>query len=280
MKAMTFHAATDHDLQTAIQDPSYAIEPKLDGVRCVAHVSGGVARLLNRNGKPLAAASCNAARGGIINQLENDFPSGDWVLDGEIMSDGKLWLFDLPFAGSGVVVQSMSFQDRREALEKLEELLGWDDTSAVHVVSHAATSSAKKLLVELVIEHGAEGVMIKRLDKPYTSGRVKHSLKYKLTATADVIVTARNVDGHTNAELGLFDDEDRLVRVGRVSMIGRPDVPVGTVLEVKFLYVGAGGRLYQPRVVGVRADKQPAECRTHQIADLTVNKVVVDHEAA
>jgi bifunctional non-homologous end joining protein LigD len=279
MKAMTFHAATDADLQTAIQDPSYAIEPKLDGVRCVAHVSGGVARLLNRNAKPLAAASCNAARGGIINQLEADFPSGEWVLDGEIMPDGKLWLFDLPNA-NGVVTEDMPFRDRREALEKLEELVGWDDTSAVHVVSHAATSSAKKLLVELVIEHGAEGVMIKHLDRAYTSGRVKHSLKYKLTATADVIITARNVDGHTNAELGLFDDEDRLVRVGRVSMIGRPDVPVGTVLEVKFLYVGAGGRLYQPRVVGVRNDKQPAECRIHQIADLTVNKVVVDHEAA
>jgi ATP-dependent DNA ligase len=270
-KAMTFHTASPADLERAITDPDFCVEPKLDGVRAMASVENGKARLLNRNGTDLSAASTNASRPAIIAQLERDFASGTWKFDGEIMPDGKLWLFDVIHADS-IILPTDVYSVRRAALEKIAEVMAWSDYTPLRVVSHAVTEDAKRDLLQMITHGGGEGVMLKRLDRPYTSKRVKHSLKWKLIKTADCIVTARNTDGHTNAELSLHNDAGQLVNVGNVSMIGRPDVPVGTVLEVTFLYVGANGRLYQPRVTAVRDDKTAEECLMHQLTDLTVNK--------
>jgi ATP-dependent DNA ligase len=274
MKTMTFHTATVNDLRTAIASEDFAIEPKLDGIRAMAVIDDGKVQLLNRHGKVLASSQVNWCRGSIEAKLERDFPSGYWILDGEIMpADGTFWVFDLVQA-PGVCNEDYAFRYRRDALEHLAELLAWenDPKPIIHIVSHAVSEAGKGALVAMIMADGGEGVMIKSLKSPYAGRRVRHSLKWKITKTADVVVTARNTDGKCNASLGVFDS-GKLVNVGDVSMIGRPDVPVGTVLEVKFLYVTEGTRLYQPRVVGVRYDKTGGECEMHQLTDLVVNKV-------
>jgi ATP-dependent DNA ligase len=274
MKTMTFHIATVDDLKTAITSTDFAIEPKLDGIRALAVVDNGDVKLLNRHGNLLVSSQVNRCRAAIETKLAHDFPSGYWVLDGEIMpSDGTFWVFDLVQA-PGVCNENYEFQHRREALERLAELLAWEleISPIMHVVSHAVSTAGKAALVAMIMADGGEGVMIKSRAAKYSGRRVRHSLKWKITKTADVVVTARNTDGKCNASLAVFDGGKR-VDVGDVSMLGRPDVPVGTVLEVKFLYVTEGTRLYQPRVVGVRYDKTAAECELHQLADLVVNKV-------
>lgn len=273
MKTMTFHSATTEDLKKAIVSEDFAIEPKLDGVRALTTIDDGKVTFLNRHGKPLSAASTNAARPVLAAQLERDFGGGGyWVLDGEIMPDGSYWIFDLVEA-PGVCNADHPFYSRREALEHMAELLNWEDNKLIHVVSHAVSEAGKAALVAMIMADGGEGVMIKKLNERYSERRVRHSLKWKITSTADVIVTNRNSDGKCNASLAVVDSVGKLIDVGDVSMIGRPDVPVGTVLEVKFLYVTEGTRLYQPRVVGVRDDKSPAECGLDQLTDLVVNKV-------
>ena len=271
MKTMTFHTASVDDLKRAIKSEDFAIEPKLDGVRALAVIDNGKVTFLNRHGTPLSAASTNASRPVLAAQLERDFSSGYWVLDGEIMPDGSYWIFDLVEA-PGTCNPDYEFRHRRDALERLAEILGWEDNQLFHVVSHAVSEAGKAALVSMIMADGGEGVMIKARAAKYTERRVRHSLKWKITKTADVVVTARNTDGKCNASLAVFDGGKR-IDVGDVSMIGRADVPVGTVLEVKFLYVTEGTRLYQPRVVGVRYDKRPDECELHQLTDLVVNKV-------
>jgi hypothetical protein len=50
--------------------------------------------------------------------------------------------------------------------------------------------------------------------------------------------------------------------IGKVTIPPNWDVPaVGTVIEVKYLYVvGQGGSLYQPIYLGPRDDVDPSEC--------------------
>jgi hypothetical protein len=54
------------------------------------------------------------------------------------------------------------------------------------------------------------------------------------------------------------------VNVGSVTCKG-PIPAIGTYREVKYLYVGVGGRLYQPEDWGAREDVTDADCSFTQL---------------
>jgi hypothetical protein len=54
------------------------------------------------------------------------------------------------------------------------------------------------------------------------------------------------------------------VYCGSVTCKG-PLPEIGTYREVKYLYVGVGGHLYQPEDWGAREDVTPADCGYHQL---------------
>jgi len=272
---MTFQEASDDKLDELLADDNLVAEVKLDGVRAMAVVNDGVATLVNRRGAPLKAGSTQANRALIIDELESALYEGEWVLDGEIMEDGRLYLFDLVRAGY-IVTENDVYERRSQALRAVGDMLGWNgDDTLVRVIAQAEGEQEKRELLESVQRAGGEGIMLKALDQTYAIGkRVDHSVKVKLTKTVDAVVTGRNLDGHTNATLALYDGAGELVDIGKCSMIGKPDAQVGDVIEVKYLYVGAGGRLYQPRCMRLRTDKLAAECLLDQLDGNLVNKRV------
>jgi ATP-dependent DNA ligase len=273
-KAMTFEEVSPAEVERLMSSDKWAAETKLDGVRCVAEISNGVATLMNRNGKPLAAASTNAHRPAIKKALEAAFGEGLWVVDGEIMSDGHYWLFDVILADSMHDARA-PLHERRETLEAMATLFSWDaPDSLIRVVTQAVDAQDKQMLLDSIIRIGGEGVMLKHVDAPYAIGkRVRTGLKLKLTKTVDAVVTERDSDDHTNAHLAVYKD-GVLVDIGKCSMLGKADAQVGDVVEVKFLYVGANGRLYQPRMLRIRDDKLPGECLYSQLDNCHVNKAV------
>ena len=120
--------------------------------------------------------------------------------------------------------------------------------------------------------------MLKSLDAGYSPGeRVDHSVKLKFVKSADVVVlTVNRPDAkHGSATFGVVSgpwskwEHDEFIggvgyrTVGGCSLIGKPEVVPGDVIEVNYLY-WTGEALYQPRMMQVRIDKDPAECLVAQ----------------
>jgi hypothetical protein len=83
-----------------------------------------------------------------------------------------------------------------------------------------------------------------------------------------VIVTSFNRPDarHGSATLGVLDPRlgpTELIPVGACSLIGKPQVSVGDVIEVAYLN-WTGSALYQPRMTRVRTDKLPEDCTMAQ----------------
>lgn len=123
---------------------------------------------------------------------------------------------------------------------------------------------------------GAEGVVFKDTEAPYSPGRPNSGgaqLKYKFVESASFIVTARNAQ--RSVALGLYDGEI-LVPAGNVTIPTNHAVPaVGEVVEVQFLYAfKESGSIYQPVYQGKRCDIPAGDCTTGQL------KYKADAEAA
>lgn len=271
---MKFEHTELEELEGFVQDPEWVIEQKLDGTRALVKIDEHGILFLTHGGRKLTHTAATQHLGRIeadlaelVDMLNFDL-AATWYLDGEIMIDtGVYYIFDAP------VIQPMngpgnSLRERRATLE------GWmfaeggplSNREFVRLAPQARTADEKSALVERVVRAGGEGVMVKSLSSPYEQNqRVTHSLKVKFVKTADVIVTARDVGGK-NAQFAVMGDEGGLIPVGGCSMIGKPDARPGDVIEVKYLYMAVGGALYQPRMIGIRSDKLPEECRMDQFA--------------
>ena len=264
MKAMLYRDGTPAEVTRMMGDKGYVAEPKYDGVRCLVRYTGGKATLLNRQGKPLAAGA-GADRAAVAADFTTLGLRGDWLFDGELVGS-TLYLFDMVAGVEGAITPDCPFTVRGDTLRKLDELANLSGTATLRVADQAVGTEAKAALLEQVKADGGEGIMLKSLDAPYVSGRSdRGGVKVKLTRDVDLIVTAVGEDGKSNATLAAVRD-GKLVEVGRCSTIGKGKVQVGDVVEVRFLYVGANGRLVQPRMMRVRTDKVAAECGINQIA--------------
>jgi hypothetical protein len=136
-----------------------------------------------------------------------------------------------------------------------------DSLPSVAVVSQARTEDEKVALIEAVTASGGEGFMLKWLSGEYTPGRRSESvLKVKFVHTADCVVLHwQRGPGTGSAELGCYDEAGQMVRVGACSLIGKPAVVSGDVVEVAFSHYR--GAMIQPRMVKVREDKRPGTAR-------------------
>lgn len=248
-----------NDIDLYIQSSLYWFEQKLDGHRILLAIKDGKATAYGRNGQS--------------SQHQPKFDGVDFhgvpkqtVLDGELV-DGVLHVFDLPsFSGE--------IQHRRRELELL--FRNWNpDPERFKLVKVAKTTEEKRNLFDQCRDQNAEGIMIKTVIGRYTAGRSAAWLKAKFTLDIDVVVIAVNTKSKTNYTLGLYDDDGELVEVGRCSAIGKEACRRGDVIVVKFLYVGANGRLYQPRMMHKRDDKYEDECLYSQLDNARVNKEVV-----
>jgi len=187
------------------------------------------------------------------------------VLDGEIMlATGEYHVWDVPymrFGGVEVIRHEDDYATRRSALDA-PDLRALLEGTPVKIVRQARTTREKHELWDTVQTSGAEGIMVKDLRARYEPGkRVTHTMKAKITSTADVIVLTVNRPDpqHGSATLGVTAANGSIIAVGACSLIGKPQVAPGDVIEVKFLN-WTGAKLYQPRMMRLRPDKAPHDC--------------------
>lgn len=256
-RPMLAETITEAQVELMLDSPRWAAEQKLDGHR-VVFVNG---RPYNRKGEPFKQSMSNE----VIEELSDPstfLPGQTWVFDGEFL-DGTYHVFDLLDTPLDGVDMTTPFETRRRALESIFQV--WKPFH-VSLIGHAVTTHGKRDLLARVVEMGGEGVMFKELDAPYESGRTSAIMKYKLWESADVIVTGFHPEGKRSVKVAAFDGEE-LVGLGTVTMSDHnlTLVQPGNVIEVKYLYLGAQGALYQPAFLRVRGDKDPYECVVSQL---------------
>ncbi len=241
-----------------LSNDAWVAQQKLDGDRILITVTDGTVRALNREGEP--------RRNPVPRRVLDQFQAlpGDWVFDGELMTTGDYWVFDLPYA-AGIVTPEHPFSFRAAVLERFMAAGQWPTAPCVRLLSTARTTTAKTTLFERLRDGGGEGVMFRHVDGRYRSGkRSDLLLKAKFTTTADVVVHEVRPTGRNNCTFRLFRD-GVAVPAGSCSLDARPEVQPGDVIEVRYLYASDDGLLYQPTMVRVRDDKSPGDCTVDQL---------------
>lgn len=171
-------------------DFPYYVQPKLDGVRCLAKWENGEIVLTSRKGKPL-----NIPHVKIV--LESNLPK-DVILDGELYVHKKLSFQEivsatkklsssttlLQYCVYDIVDMRSSFEERLKILKGFSFMNGFvkEGTYAVEIVRTQKVQTVKDLNIveDAHVQSGYEGVMVRHLDGKYTPGfRSKDLLKLK-----------------------------------------------------------------------------------------------------
>ena len=290
-------------------DPAWITERKLDGERCLAFVSGTSARLLTRN-KKLISGTYPELAAALAAQQASDF-----IVDGEIVafhgtqtSFAQLqqrmqlvaplpelvrrvpvyyYLFDIVWA-DGADLRRQSLLERKRVLRRLLSFGG-----PLRFSTHR-TGKGEAHWRE-ACQKGWEGVIAKRCDSPYRSGRTRDWLKFKCENSQEFVI-----GGFTDPQggrtgfgallLGYYDQDGRLAYAGKVgtgfdqrtlrslhatlrgierraSAFAAGELPRSAVhwveprlvAQVGFAEWTAAGQLRHPRYLGLRDDKDPSE---------------------
>jgi bifunctional non-homologous end joining protein LigD len=206
--------------------PGWAHEVKLDGYRAQLRVENGRAVIRTRTGldwtdrfaaiaKDAEALSDCLIDGEVVALDERGLPSFGALQAAlsEEKSEGLVFFaFDLLFEGREDL-RPLPLTERKLRLEKL---IGSRDSRGriryvAHLVSNAEAvlSSARKM--------GLEGIVSKKLDAPYRSGRADSWIKAKCRPGQEVILGGWTTEGGTVRSLLAGAHRDgRLVYVGRI----------------------------------------------------------------
>lgn len=280
-------------VELMIRSDRWVFEQKMDGTRGLVVVSD--ANPFSPAAKPRVWWPGRGGRGALAHTAATQhFPAinpvlqrilattpGELVFDGEIINNpggphhGEFHVFDCPYmriGGVEVIRNEDSWAARHRALEA-PDLLRLVSNTPVKVVRTARTPHEKAALLQAVIDEGGEGVMAKNVGGAYRPGErvgLDNSAKIKLVKTADVVVLTVNKPDpqHGSCTFGVVAPGQAGAtagyrQIGGCSLIGKPPVSPGDVIEVNYLY-WTGSSLYQPRLVRLRPDKAPDECSIDQ----------------
>jgi bifunctional non-homologous end joining protein LigD len=257
------------ELDHFLADDQMIAQQKLDGQRVLAHVGEDAVTVTNRDGQQTRVDLR------VFDGLAY-LPHGT-IVDGELMDDGY-WLFDILQLGDEDV-RARGYLARWELLDgELEPAL----TGDVRIVPIAAGKRAKQQLHDRLRAAGAEGLVFKHRDAPYTSGRPSSGgtqRKHKFIKSCDVLV----IENAGNAYRMAVYDGKQLFEVGKVfagttnasrkaldALLGQGGKPI---CEVRYLYATDDHQLYQPVFVRTRDDKPAKQCVRAQL--LTTCRTVV-----
>ena len=259
-------------------DPDWLFERKLDGIRYLAFVSDGEARLLTRNRIRHSHPQVEAA---LVAQ-----PLREFVLDGEMVA-GEYHVFDALRVGDHDVTD-LPLDARKDLLR---EYFRWK--KPLVLVKPLAENGIAAY--ERACREGWEGIMAKRRDSVYEHKRSRAWLKMKCDASQEFVV-----GGFTDPSgarvgfgallIGYYDGDDfvyagklgtgfdtKLLRELHARMqaieIPAPPFTKGTdlpkkgahwvtpeiVVDAAFMEWTAEGKLRHPRFVRVRVDKAPRD---------------------
>jgi bifunctional non-homologous end joining protein LigD len=223
------------ELATLVDAPpeagDWAYELKFDGYRLLVRVSGGKVQCFTRNGHDWSRRLPELVRALGALKLE-----GCW-LDGEIvMLDGhgapdfqalqnafdsgrtaqiRYFVFDAPFV-QGEDLRDLPLAQRRERLEQL-----LDGRTGGPVQLSATLSGNPSRLLEASRAAGFEGLIGKRTDSSYVSGRSRDWIKLKTGLRQEFVIGGYtdpqgSRSGFGSLLLGVHDEEGKLRYVGNV----------------------------------------------------------------
>ena len=228
-----------------LQDDQYSLEEKFDGTRLSTRLDNDVCAAYNRLGGfiPVPVEVEKAVRA---------LGCGNIWLDGEF-EFGKFVVYDLlEFEGEDYREHAQS--NRRQQLERLIV-----DGPFIRLSREYLGTADKTAALATFRKRGIEGVVFKHRRKPYMPGKagVNRKLKFWESATVRVSQKLKNDSAHSFGVEVL--DAGVWKSVGNVTCKG-PLPALGTFREIKYLYVAAGGSLYQPEDLGARTDVTDADC--------------------
>ena len=268
--------AQKFDMKRVKEDSVY-VEPKLDGIRCLAVVESGEAKIFTRAGKLIT--NFDSTLGRELAQL------GDGCYDGEIMSndftdlmrqvyrkqnvdtsDVYLGLFDyIPLQEWKSKVGKLSCEER---FKILGDRLRGRDLEYLRLIVRITCEADYDLIKEhhdKFVNGGYEGAMIKDITAPYCFGRDWSVMKFKAFFDADVPITALlEGTGKHSGKLGSFvvDYKGVEVRVGsgltddlREQIWSDKATHIGRTIEVRYQEETPDGSLRFPTFVCFRNDK-------------------------
>jgi ATP-dependent DNA ligase len=222
--------------------PEWEYEPKWDGFRCLAFRDAGKIDIMSKSGQPLARYFPE------ITAALISLPSKQFAVDGELIvthertldfdallqrihpaesrikklseeTPATLMLFDLLVNERGVDLTKRPLDERRDELERFAATyLSGQERIRLSPRTRdfdVAKSWFKRMAGPL------DGIIAKRVDRPYASGERSSMLKIKNLRTADCVVggfryaTKNRLVG--SLLLGLYDDSGLLNHVGFTS---------------------------------------------------------------
>ena len=217
-----------------LDSSQWLCEIKFDGYRLLARIDGADIKLFTRNGHDWSSklASLHAAL------ARSKLPSG-WY-DGEIVvpdergvpdfaalqqafesgdtQDIVLYLFDLPFL-DGRDLRLLPLDARRAELKRVLES-GVSDRVRISEAFEAFDGSIASVLGS-ACKLGLEGVIAKRRDSVYRSGRSAHWIKLKCGQRQEFVIGGYTAPrggrhGFGSLMLGVHDPQGQLVHAGNV----------------------------------------------------------------
>jgi len=237
-----------------LRDLAWCLQEKLDGRRVLVRKAGAEIHGINRKGLLIGLPET-------IFGCVRSIP-GNFILDGECIGE-VFHTFDL-LELDGEDLRPLEYQRR---LVKFYSLLNRTGLHHVRLIQTAIDTHNKVGLFHRLQTEKREGVVFKRLDAPYTTGRPNTGgtqLKHKFYATCSAVVS--KINEKRSVELRLLNGEG-WNPVGNVTIPVNFLVPeVGQTVEIRYLYAfKESNALYQPVFLGVRKDIEIHECVLSQL---------------
>jgi len=233
-------------------DPDWVFEDKFDGFRMVAEIRRGRVALYSRNGKiishsyvevakALEGAKADAVIDGELAAIGKDGASHFQLLQNALRHEAKLLYcaFDLMFA-DGEDLRALPLLERKKRLKAIlprHKLIAF---------SNHRKGSGTKFFAEAERRH-LEGIMAKRADSPYASGRrTADWLKVKTAQRQEVVIAGFTAPRRTRPFFGAL-----------VLAVREGDA---------WRYIGHVGNRLQPRG-SRRASRQAREAQDGQVVN-------------
>lgn len=259
----------DKPLDFYLESALWWLQQKLDGHRVLLRVADSRAYPFNRNGESFRQKMSKQ----VLADFEHPAFTDECIFDGELLHGNHYYVFDV-VKFLGVDLTTTPLCTRWRILEGL--FSRWAPLN-VSLVPMVTTEHGKRDLLAKIEAACGEGVIFKYSQGLYYPGKRSHEmLKYKFVDTGEVVITEMWRQGKRSVGIHAYDPgSTKPVDLGACTMSERnlARVKQGDVIEVKYLYRGAQGHLFQPRFVRLRDDKHPQDCLTTQFKH--VNKEVI-----
>ncbi len=271
-----------------LENQVVCVQDKLDGNRCLAHLTHDGVKLFTRKGKPFTPLPhIEQQLNATFQQLAQDPKWSDKLKIDDVWLDGELFTSKYSFNRVNGLLkkQSKSLKDQqvlREIKYYIYDIVvpgfGYDeraqqlnyfvseDVIVVQSTILQATEEMLQLALEEALDRGQEGLMIRQIDMPYQNKRTWQLMKYKVFEDDEfeIIGFKKSITGDTlgSAQLKMKNGKDFFAALAcsdeeQQQVWDNKDKYLGKMVTVEYFGISPeseGGKPRFPKVKGLRID--------------------------